>query len=133
MLLVLLPVLAYGHMEDQAECLVMEKKLRSFAPELWVLDYSGLSEDERDYVMKYSLKGSTLRVEQHHQLYPHSQWHGDVPVYSNEILSEWLDWDGDGIFSEWYLFPRGKTDCADAVHFVWDQSSETYRLRGGGK
>lgn len=127
------PSVSTGHWEDPLNCSAMQAQLDKVPEDNWVVSYSGISEDGRDYVVRFSVKGDTLKIEQHHILLPKSQWTGNVPTFSDQILSEWLDWDGDGVYGEWYLFPKGETDCRDALHFMWDESRQTYRLYATGK
>lgn len=130
--LVLLPSLSLSHWEDYKGCKDTYYKIKGLPAE-WEKLYEGTSEDGRDYIVRHK-HSSGLINEEHYMLLPLSQWKDkQVPEHLEEPISEWLDWDGDGVYSEWYLFPRGKADCEDALHFVWDDKAQTYKLYATGK
>lgn len=129
----LLSEMVDAHLEDPKNCSAMQARLDRVPEDHWKITYVGISEDKRDFIIRFSLAGGSLKLEQHHILLPASQWKDGVPAYSPQILSEWLDWDGDGVYSEWYLFPRGETDCKDAIHFVWNETQQVYQLYTNGK
>lgn len=84
--------------------------------------YDGISEDQRDFVLRYRAPGDSLVIEDHFMLYPRSQWRNlNKPLYSQEPTSTWKDYDGDGKYGEWYL--HGKEN----YHFIWDYDFHTYR------
>lgn len=125
--------IASAHWEDPAGCSKTHEKIKSLKDE-WESVYSGIAEDGRDYVYRWKHKGSTLITEEHFILTPQNQWDKpDEPEHLPVPVSEWLDWDGDGHFGEWYLFPRLKAECSDALHFIWDEKAQTYKLYATGK
>lgn len=122
------------HWEDPLNCMSMIKDLKDTKTDQWKTTYEGLSEDARDYIIRSTREGDTLKVEEHYQLLPQSQWASpEEPTYLKNILSLWLDFDGDGHYNEWYLFPRGRSNCQDALHFIWDHDLQTYKLYATGK
>lgn len=130
-LLLLFPYTLEGHYEDIEGCDAMVTRIVGTD---FTSKYSGVSEDGRDYIYRAQEKGASLIVEAHFILVPHNQWRDQtVPEYFPPILSLWLDYDGDGHYGEWYLFPRLHTDCTDALHFIWDADRQSYRLYAVGK
>jgi hypothetical protein len=124
--------LANAHWEDPSGCAKTHEKIMSFKE--WDRTYHGVSEDGRDYVYRWKQKDTNLATEEHFMLLPPSQWEKkDEPEHMPMPLSEWIDWDGNGHYDEWFLFPRGTPDCNDALHFVWDNKDQTYKLYATGK
>lgn len=125
-LILLFPGYSWGHYEDLSGC---TDTFTHLPKKEWTVLYHGISEDKRDYLYRLQHRTGPLVIEVHHVLLPVSRWGTPpVPKYMPAILSVWIDYDGDGHFGEWYLFPRGQADCADAIHFIWDVSLQTYRL-----
>lgn len=121
--------IAWSHYEDPSGCDAMVTHLPN---ENWVTLYEGISEDGRDYVFRY--RHEVIIIEAHHILLPEAQWtSASTPAYMPAILSLWLDYNGDGVYGEWYLFPRGQGECTDALHFIWDGDKQVYRLYATGK
>lgn len=119
------------HWEDPASC---NNMIQSMKAADYTETYNGLSEDGRDYVIRWKQRETGAIVEEHHNLYPPSQWEDSkTPAYMEAVLSLWIDWDGDGTFGEWFLFPRGEASCYDALHFQWDADLQTYKLYAAGK
>jgi hypothetical protein len=118
-----------AHWEDPQGCSVTHEKVKELE---WSKVKEGLSEDGRDYVITW--KAGDVVSEEHYQLAPKSQWSApDEPAVLPTPISEWMDWDGDGFYSEWFLFPRGQAACEDALHFVWSDQFQTYVLYSKGK
>jgi hypothetical protein len=128
--LCLLGTSALAHWEDPQGCGLTREKITEIKE--WSKVKEGLSEDGRDYVITW--KAGDVISEEHYQLAPKSQWSApDEPAVLPSPISEWLDWDGDGFFGEWFLFPRGQAACEDALHFVWSSQLQTYVLYAKGK
>ena len=127
-------IVANAHWEDPQTCNDVVGQFSKTEEAEWEPLYNGISEDGRDYIYRFHFKASQLVVEQHHILLPPAQWEDkDTPTYMPMVLSVWLDWDGNGHYGEWYLFPRQHMDCEDALHFIWDEDHQTYRLYATGK
>lgn len=132
LVMVLSPNLATAHWEDPQGCAATYQKIKGMEGD-WKLLYDGVSEDGRDYIKRYQ-HDSGLINEEHLAILPRVQWaEKDTPEHTDQVLSEWLDWDGDGHYSEWYLFPRGQAACEDALHFVWSNQAQTYVLYATGR
>ena len=85
--------------------------------------YDGISEDQRDYIIRYRVQGEVPVTEDHYTLYPYTQWRTpSVPSYHPYPYSTWKDYDGDGLYTEWYqhnYYGQGN-------RFIWDYDSNTY-------
>lgn len=123
------PVMA--HYEDPVGC---DRAFKHMPDDGWTLLYAGISEDGRDFIYRFLHTDKAVLVEEHHILLPRNQWDNENdPRFMMEILSMWIDANQDGHYEEWFLFPRNQSDCADAIHFKWDSTRQSYVLYDGGK
>lgn len=121
--LLILTRAAYSHMEDAAGCFTIPK----VEPLQQV--YAGISEDERDYIKQYDVRGyGRADMEEHYILLPKAQWKGGKPTYLPKRMSVWIDNDEYTGWDHWYIDPRGQGNCLDYVHMMYDKELGVWRL-----